>query len=108
MPNLIYEERIKKLQLPTLAERRGRRDITMQYKCVEGIEKININEYVIFSQSSLRGHNKKLYKKNPKKNVKKISFVDRPIDQWNALPEQFVCVCVKNIHSFKEKYDELM
>ncbi len=78
----------------------------MMYKCVEGIDKIDVNEYVIPSQSSLRGHSKKLYKKRLKKDVKKYSFPDRAIDKWNALPEEVVCV--KSIHSFKEEYDEIM
>ncbi len=69
-----YEERFKKLQLPTLTERRERRDMVMLYKCLEGTEKIDINEYVISSQSSLRGHSKKLYKIRLKKDVKKYSF----------------------------------
>ncbi len=77
----------------------------MLYKCVEGIENIDVKECVIPSQSSLRGHSKKLYKKRQKKNVKKYSFPDRPIDKWNALPE---VVRVKSIHGFKEKYDEMM
>ncbi len=75
------------------------------YKCVEGFEKIDVNEYVIPSKSTLRGHSKKLYKKRLKKDVKKYSSPDRAIDKWNALPE---VVCVKSIHSFKEKYDKLM
>ncbi len=48
----------------------------MLYKCVEGIEKIDVSEYVIPSQSSSRGHSKKLYKKGLKKDVKKYSFPD--------------------------------
>ncbi len=35
----------------------------------------------------------------------KSIFPDRAIDKWNALPG---VVCVKYIHSFKEKYDEMM
>ncbi len=64
----------------------------MPYKCVEGIEKIDVNEYVIPSQSSLRGHSKKLYKKRLKKDVKKYSFPNRAIDKWNLLPEEVVFV----------------
>ncbi len=58
----------------------------------EGIEKVDINKYVIPSQSSLRGRRKKLYKKRLKKDVKKYSFPDRAIDEWNPLPEEVVCV----------------
>ncbi len=52
----------------------------MLYKCVEGMEKIDVNEYVIPNQTSLRGHSKNLYKKRLKKDVKKYSFPDRAID----------------------------
>ncbi len=77
----------------------------MLYKCVEGMEEIDVKEYIIPSKSSLRGHSKKLFKKRLKKDVKKYSFPDRAIDKWNALPEEVVCV--KSIHDFKEKYDEM-
>ncbi len=80
-------------------------DMIMLYKCVEGMEKIGVKEYVTPSQSSLRGHSKKLYKKRLKKEVKKYSFPDRAIDKWNAMPE---IVCVESIHGFKEKHDEKM
>ena len=65
----------------------------------------NVKDYVKPSQSSLRGHSKKIYKERLKKDVKKYSFPDRAIDKQNALPE---VVCVKSIHSLKEKYDEMM
>ncbi len=70
VPNLrdfSCEERLKKLQLSTLTERRERGDMIMLYKCVEGmVEKIDVKEYIIPSQSSLTGHSKKLYKKKAK------------------------------------------
>ncbi len=68
--DISYEERLKKLQLPTLTCRKKRNlrgDMIMLYKCVDGIEKIDVNEYVISGQSSSRGHSKKLYKKRLKK-----------------------------------------
>ncbi len=64
----------------------------MLYKCVEGIEKTDVNEYVLPSQTSLRGHSKKLSKKRLKKDVKKYIFPDRAIEKWNALPK---VVCQK-------------
>ncbi len=53
----------------------------MMYKCVEGIENIDVKEYLLPSQSSLRGHSKKIYKKSLKKDVKKYSFPDTAIDK---------------------------
>ncbi len=84
LKGLSYEVRFKKLQLPTLTERRERQDMIMLYKCAEGIENIDVNEYVIYSQTSLRGHIKKIYKKRLKKDVKKYSFPDRAIDNING------------------------
>ncbi len=45
------------------------------------MEKIDLIEYIIPSQSSLRGHSKELYKKRLKNDVKKYSFPDRAIDK---------------------------
>ncbi len=73
----------------------------MLYKCIEGMKKIDVKEYVIPSQSPLRGHSEKLYKTRLKKDVKKYSFPDRAIDKWNALLEEVMCV--KSIHKFYRK-----
>ncbi len=90
---------MKKTQEATtayLTERRERGDMIMLYKCVEGmVEEIDVKEYVIPSQSSLRGHSKKLYKKRLKKDVKKYSFPDRAIDKWNASAARRSSVCQK-------------
>ena len=103
MRDLNYEERLNKLNLPTLEKRRKTGDMIMLYKCIEGKEKIDSMEYIIPKQSASRGHSKKLYKKSLKKDVRKFSFPGRAIDQWNALPE---VVCANSIHKFKDKYDE--
>ncbi len=60
------KDSIKKLQLPTLTERRERGDMIMLYKCVERMEEIDVKEYMIPIKTSLRGHSKKIYKKKPK------------------------------------------
>ncbi len=65
-----------------------RGDMIMLYTRIEGIQNIDINGYVIPSQTSLRGNSKKIYKKSLKKDVKKYSFPDRAIDKWNRLPEK--------------------
>ncbi len=63
---LSYEERRKKLQLPTLTERRERGDMIMIFKSVEGLEKIDVNEYIIPSKSSLRGTQQKAIQEKAK------------------------------------------
>jgi hypothetical protein len=103
---LSYEEKFAKLQLPTLKERRKRGDTITLHKCVEGKEKIDINEYIERRHSSSRRRSDKLYKKRLKKDVRKFSFPDRSIEQWNISAE--VVVCAKNIYTFKEKYDKTL
>ena len=104
--DLSYEERLEKLNLPTLEQRRKRGDMITMYKCVTGKEHIDSEEYITYNRSSLRGHSKKLYKKGATKDIRKFSFPNRVIDQWNALPEEIVCV--NTIHKFKDMHDNFM
>lgn len=76
-----------------LLRKKRKRDMTRMWKCVEGIEKIGLNEYVILSQSSLTGYNKTQYRKKLIKDVKNSSFPDHAICNWNALPK---VVCQKH------------
>ena len=101
--NLSYEERLEKLELPKLEERRIRGDMITLYKCLSGREKIDKEDMFEISKSNLRGHSMKIAKRRGDKDVQKYSFPNRAIDQWNALPEEVVCA--KSIHKFKEKYD---
>ena len=99
-----YEERLERLNLPTLEERRKRGDMIMLYKCTTGKEKIDMDDYITYGKSTSRGHSKKLYKKRGDKDVRKFSFPNRAIDQWNALPNEIVCA--NAIHKFKDMYDK--
>ena len=65
--NLSYEERLKRLNLPTLEERRRRGDMIMMYKCVTGMEDIDKEEYIIPAVRRSRGHNRKLQIKRGKR-----------------------------------------
>ena len=75
----------------------------MIYKCVTGKEKLDVPELLTRGIPSLRGHSMKLKKRRGDKDVQKYSFPNRPIDQWNALPEKVVCAT--SIHAFKDNYD---
>jgi len=103
--NLSYEERLKRLNLPTLEERRIRGDMIMMYKCVTGKEEIDKEDYIIRESRRSRGHTHKLQKTRGDKDVKKFSFPNRAIERWNQLPDKVVCA--KSIHKFKEMYDKV-
>ena len=100
---LSYEERLEKLQLTKLEDRRTRGDMIMLFKCLTGREKVDMDGSFELSKTNLRGHSMKLVKRRGDKDVHKYSFPNRAIDQWNSLPEEVVCA--QSIHKFKEKYD---
>ncbi len=62
--DLSYEERLNKLPLSTLEERRKRGDMIMLYKCVKRKEKIDSNEYITPTQLASRGHSKSYLRKD--------------------------------------------
>ncbi len=70
----------------------------MMHKWLVGKEKIDFEDLFEMSKSNLRGHSMKITKRRD--DVQKYSFPDIATDQWNALPEQVVCV--HNIQTFKE------
>lgn len=103
--NLTYQERLEQMNLTTLEERRERGDLITLYKCVNGLEFIDRDNFITPAVGRTRGHSRKLARNRGKKDVKKFSFPTRTIEKWNALPEKVVCA--KTIHSFKERYDQM-
>ena len=57
LSELSYEERLKKLGIPTLQYRRLRADMLQVYKIVHGVDRINPEIFFTFADSSItRGH----------------------------------------------------
>lgn len=103
--DLSYEDRLQKLGLTTLEERRKRGDMIMLFNCITGRVKIDKDDFLILNTRRTRGHNKKLKVKRGDKDVKKYSFPNRIIESWNSLPNQVVCA--KTVHQFKKLFDNL-
>ena len=104
---LQYEERLKKLGLTTLEERRVRGDMIETYKIITGKEDINPSKF--FTMARVRGdpeltHNMKIYKKSFRLNKRKYSFSQRVIDKWNTLDK--ATVESQKTSGFKRKYDK--
>ena len=74
--NLSYEERLKKLRLPTLTNRRLRGDLIETYKILTNKYDPEICENFIElrKDSNTRGHSLKIYKQRCKLNVRKNCF----------------------------------
>ena len=101
---MTYEERLKKLNLPRLYDRRIRGDMIETYKILSGKEKLNSRK--LFQPSMFRGrsHSKKVFKKYSRLNVRKNWFTQRVITKWNSLTTEEVES--NKTSSFKRRYDK--
>jgi hypothetical protein len=71
-----YNQRLRKLNMPTLKYRRARRDMIEVFKILNGISDTHatIGKMQLNTQAYTRGHNKKLKKQSCRLNVRKYSF----------------------------------
>ena len=102
---LPYEQRLARLNLPTLAYRRVRGDMIETFKLLKGSYDSQAGPALTRAvYSGTRGHCMKLYKVYAKKDVRKYNFVVRIADLWNSLPEQVVES--QNVNAFKDNLDK--
>ena len=117
--DLNYEEHLKECGLTTLETRRLRGDQIEVFKILNGYENIdrnvffkilngyeNIDRNVFFSlkkDSRTRGHEVKLVKDQCRLDIRKHSFSQRTINEWNKLSTD--CVTASSVNMFKNKVD---
>ena len=101
--DLSYEDRLKKLKLPTLQQRRERGDLIAIYRALKGKDKVDKDDLFVRDSRDTRGHDMKLKKTTCRRDIKKYSFPNRSIEIWNKLNE--TVVNARNIHEFKAKLD---
>ena len=99
-----YEERLRRIHLTTLETRRIRADLLELYKIFHGLEGLRVEDYFDTSHvSNTRGHGFKIYKNSFRTNLRKYSFGNRVIADWNSLPAEIVNA--DNILKFKNLLD---
>ena len=84
-----YETRLSLLNLPTLKWRRLYLDLLMVHRIMHGNERFRSEMFLLHSEQSelnLRRHRFTIYKRPFKSDIFKYHFVNRVVDQWNALP----------------------
>ena len=104
---LDYAERLKKLDLPTLAYRRARGDMIELYKHFHKYDQDTLPHPFQPRNRVSRKHDFQLVWIKPKDGIRGLqtnSFYYRTIKTWNDLPKEVVNA--KDINSFKEKLDE--
>ena len=109
LSKLSYEDRLKKLNLPTLAFRRIRGDMIECYKIMHGIYDKDVTNFMtarldVVQRTSPRAHSYQLYLAPVKKMVRKNSFSVRVINTWNSLPREVAES--PSINAFKNRLDK--
>ena len=102
--DLSYEERLKECGLTTLQTRRLRGDQIEVFKILNGYENIDRNMFFSLKKDSrTRGHEVKLVKDQCRLDIRKHSFSQRTINEWNKLSTD--CVTASSVNMFKNKVD---
>ena len=105
--NLTYLERLKKLKLWTLEERRNRGDLIEVYKMCKGFTHVKMEELFVLDDNikGTRGHRYKLLKGRCVSDVRKYFFSNRVIDRWNRLDQ--ATVDAPSVNRFKSGLDKM-
>ena len=108
MNTLPYEERLRSLNLPSLAYRRIRGDLIETYKIVHEIyDPLTTKSlFQIDTTNKLRSHSYKLTKARFQTTMFQNFFTNRVITTWNSLPEDVVTA--SSLNMFKNKLDQCL
>jgi len=89
--HLPYEDRLKKLKLPSLKYRRARGDMIEVFKILNGYYD-NIDNISLAPNVSVatRGNKYKLFQSYVKYDLRKHFFTNRVVSLWNSLPNNVV------------------
>lgn len=88
--NLNYEQRLRKIGLPSMQYRRDRGDMIEAYKYTHDMYFANKELLHLDSSSTTRGHKLKLCKERCSHNLRQNFFSIRVVNKWNQLPEDVV------------------
>ena len=101
--DLEYDERLERLGLTRLVERRIRGDMIETYKIISGKERVDPGKFFQMNNFRGRSHSRKIYEKYSRLNIRKYWFTQRVTDKWNKLtPAE---VEANKTSSFKARYD---
>ena len=98
LSNLAYEEKLTKIEIPSMKYRRMRCDMIMVDKVLNGYEPLLEHLFEVHNNSITRGHNFKLKKPPFKTTIHQHFFNNRVANNWNSL--LFDVVNATSINSF--------
>ena len=106
LAKLSYEERLRKMDLPSLTFKRNRGDAIEVYKYLHGIYNVDCSDLLPLHESSslvTRGHSLKLAKRSSRTQLRQNFFSNRVVKLWNNLPEEVVMA--PTVNCFKGRFD---
>jgi len=104
--SLTYAQRLQRLNVESLEERRIKFDMHTIFKIVHKLVDINDELFIRSVESlNLRGHNQRFFKPQVRLNCRAHSFACRNINVWNSLPQ--AAVDCKSLVAFKNALNEL-
>ena len=111
---LSYEERLRKLKLPTLAYRRLRGDLIETYKILTNKYDADVSDnFIKLRKDSVlpgapetRGNSLRIYPECANLDMRKNSFPNRIADVWNGIPESVISA--ETIECFEARLDRFM
>ena len=104
LSNLSYEERLHKINIPTLAYRRLRGDMIEHKILSKKKYDPEVSNFInLRDDANTRVHIYKIYKSRSRLNVRKNLFCMRIVVQWNSLPSNEVEA--KTVNSFQRRLD---
>ena len=107
MSGLTYQERLQRLNIPTLSYRRVRGDLIEVFKLVTGKYDNDVAEGLLeINPRVSRGNKLKLIKKRATLNVRKYFFTNRVVNIWNKLPNWVVEA--ESTKGFEKNIDKYM
>ena len=113
LKNLKYEQRLKRLDLMSLKDRRIRGDLIEEFKISNGMSIVNWSSGQKFTNSlnvsgpaaGIRGHNCRMVREAVFSSSFRFNFfLNRIVKYWNALPIQVIDS--RNLNQFKSRLDK--
>ena len=104
--NLSYYQRLQQLNLPSLLYRRTRMDLIMTYKILHDMVSLNKNNFFTINTNPTRSNGLKIYKHRCNTTIRRTSFSQRVINDWNLLPHNVVTA--PNVFIFKTELDNFL
>jgi ribonucleases P/MRP protein subunit RPP40 len=104
--HLDYMERLRRLGLWTLEERRNRADVLEVFKMLRGLSSVPFGEFFeVDASGRTRGHSVKLVRHHCRLDVRQHFFSERVINRWNRLDQ--TAVESRTLNAFKTNLTRL-